>query len=41
MIELEFVLKVQNSLIAVFGGEEGLRDLGLLDAALKRTFSII
>ncbi len=38
MIDIVFVLRIQKTLIKLYGGEEGIRDIGLLDGALKRPF---
>jgi len=38
MIRIEEVISIQEKLIESFGGIKGLRDLGLLDSALKRPF---
>lgn len=38
MIDIEFVLRIHKTLIRLFGGDSGIRDIGLLDAALKRPF---
>lgn len=38
MIDIEFVLRIHKTLIKLYGGKQGIRDIGLLDAALKRPF---
>lgn len=39
MIDLEEVYKIHDILIERFGGSKGIRDKGMLDAALKRPFA--
>ena len=38
MIELSHVLHVHEKLLEEFGGGKGIRDLGLLEAAISRPF---
>lgn len=39
-LDSEFLLRLQNELLARFGGLEGIRDSGLLDSALNRPLQL-
>lgn len=38
MISTDLVLKIHNALIIEFGGEDGIRDIKLLESAINRPF---
>ncbi len=39
MISLDRTLEIHHQLVSIFGGLEGVRDMGLLEAALQRLHS--